>query len=607
MRTSTFPIGISVVPGRAGASVGINPTSESSARLGDTAATMGRVEEGEVRFSYSASTLKRAESLAALLESTGNRSERRETLRNMLSRPDFVAIQQCYEERYSPCLRARVVESLGDSKSVEFLEKLDSVWSDHLGSDVHMYARKSLKLTHAQKIHPYDLLTKSLDLRTSKMKLYAGSSYFHDGLLPAIRQAKTSINIMFNECLGEVYLKALANALKKKIDEGVEVRIMICTFGSNQKPGVKLGNWFLSKPSSEFATFDELIAHGAKVSRVNPTTVSNGLLQFQIMHSKYVGIDGKHFFTGGGTITDGSFASKEFLDKVESGTASLDEYGVPIWDESDTPSTRDLLVDILGGDAVALEESVFYRLWQHYNPIDMKCPGNKPEAIRELFPTLFDESSRDARINLKLINTTPGYGNDAQSEMVSLIRNAKNKVVLAAPYINLKEVMSSLEEAASRGVSVSILVSDSTPLLHDKVYKSAFARDTIKLAKYPNVQIKAYTGCRDKEGQGYIHSKYLLTDFEVEAVEQSEPAKLYITTGNPETTISGTKDGGRSFDISFVTDISVASEFREEVRKMVNEDFSADKSVAFSRNGKPHQKGFTNFFARAILSMVSAS
>lgn len=249
----------------------------------------------------------------------------------------------------------------------------------------------------------------------------------------------------------------LHEILKRKIDDGVEVRFLYDDFGA------------LLRTGKDFAS--NLRAEGFQVEIFNPIHkyASKLFMNFR-NHQKIIVIDGDISYTGGFNIAD------EYANLVE-------RFGV--WKDSGIRMT---------GDAVWGMTVTFLEMWT-------VCAGKDEEDYDRYRPAQkFPETDMYCHIlrDGPALNTTSFVGNMYKQ----MINYAGRIMYIMTPYLILEEFMiSTLLEATRRGVDVRII----TPYIPDKKH--------IKLMTEFNYGILLKNGVRIYEYlPGFIHSKVVMNE-----------------------------------------------------------------------------------------------
>jgi phosphatidylserine/phosphatidylglycerophosphate/cardiolipin synthase-like enzyme len=476
----------------------------------------------------------------------------------LLQHPDLASIASAYDHQHGGpgALRRDLGGLLPDSRAQAGIDRIDRLAIAATGA-AEYYADLAVHRFSAGRLS--ELGTLPLRTEESRLSLLAGRDYFLQGLVPAISAARDHVHVQMSEYLFDQVGTALADLLIDAHRRGVKVRVMLCTDGSVQTPG-----------TPHFEGAERMKNAGVELIRVQPfSPTSPEGPRFHILHTKYIGVDGHTFFTGGGTIVDKAFGSEEAMARP----AQLAPHGFPMVPDDDVPRTRDLLIKVEGGEAQALQASVFLRQWQFFGgQLETDASPDQLKA-RYLAP---QPPASGERLALELFNAVPSTPNLGQQQVIELLNSAQHSVDFSMSYLTLDEVLAAASAAARRGVNVRIIVPALLPRAIDCFLDRAL-RAHFPALHQAGVELRAYQGNPGGVDQGYIHSKYLAADL-------GHPgAKAWFSTGNTEQFISGTPTGGgRSFDLSCVAEVTPGGVLEGQLRQMIDEDFSRARSRAFS-------------------------
>jgi len=477
-----------------------------------------------------------------------------ETVQAILTRPDAPDIQRQLEDTTQLGLRRQLVRRFGAKVAGELCKDLDKTWDARPNGRMELYIDKAIREFPSFGVaDDRELGTTAVDVGGGPEAVFAGADYFHKGLMPLLDQAKDHVHISNNEYEFGHFGSAIADKLiELHRDRGVKVRFMICSSGSNQTPGTR-----------DFESVERMKAAGIEVLRVNPIEREGLTPKFHIMHSKYFAVDSKAFMTGGGTIVDKSFASAD----RERELSRREPVGRPPSPRvDDVPRTRDMLLRYGPGQAAALQESVFLRQWQRFGgELEQDSQAN----LRERY---FPDCTSDAGSEVRMYNTAPGCANQGHGALVDLIDGAEKSITLTAAYISLDEVVAALQRAVEGGKTVRVMIPKLRPRTMDQFIDRVFRSQLGNLAAHPNFELREYTGDREGDEQGYIHSKYAVSDL------GADHAKAWVSSGNPEQFISGWTGGGRCFDISSTFDLHADGQLAAQFAAMIADDYSSARS-----------------------------
>ncbi len=285
-----------------------------------------------------------------------------------------------------------------------------------------------------------------------------------------LKQLEAAKSFIFMEyfILDEGYMWGrILNILKKKAEEGVEVRVMydgmcaIMKLPYNYPEELKK----LGIQSKMFAPILPLVS----------THYNNR------DHRKILVIDGKIAFTGGVNLAD-EYINKKTL------------YGH--W--------KDTAI-MLQGDAVRSFTLMFLRMWNYDRVVlaENKKVIRMPDEVYLNYLNVKQEYHADASGYVIPYGDTP-YDGEQVGEMVYLdiINRAARYLHIMTPYLILDNGMATaLKFAAKRGVDVKIIL----PHIPDKKYAFALAKTHYRELTEAGVQIYEYT-------PGFVHAKVFVSD-----------------------------------------------------------------------------------------------
>lgn len=301
----------------------------------------------------------------------------------------------------------------------------------------------------------------------TRVKYFPSGEDKFEELIRQLEQAKSFI-FMEYFILKEGYMWGrVLNILKRKVKEGVEVRVMydgMCAL--------------MLLPYDYPEDLEKLGIQSKMFAPIKPfiSTHYNNR-----DHRKIVVIDGKVAFTGGINLAD------EYINKIK-------VYGH--W--------KDTAV-MVEGDAVRSFTLMFLRMWNTDN-VFKNLKGSetqKPLDDYEKYLSVPAETQEEASGYVIPYGDTP-YDNERVGEMVYLdiINQAKNYVHIMTPYLILdNETIVALTYAAKRGVDVRIIL----PHIPDKKYAFALAKTHYKELTGAGVKIYEYT-------PGFVHAKVFVSD-----------------------------------------------------------------------------------------------
>lgn len=291
----------------------------------------------------------------------------------------------------------------------------------------------------------------------NKVRYYDfGENAFED-MFEDLQRAERFILIEFFIVAEGALWDKLHEILKRKIEEGVEVKFLYDDFGA------------LLRTGKDFAP--KLREEGFEVEIFNPIHkyVSKLFMNFRD-HQKIVVIDGNIAYTGGFNIAD------EYANLVE-------RFGV--WKDAGIRLT---------GDAVWGMTITFMELWT-------ACAGKDEIDYEKYRPSVkFEENKLYCHVlrDGPALDTRSFVGNMYRQ----MIQYAGKRVYIMTPYLILEEAMvETLIEAGRRGLDVRII----TPYIPDKKH--------VKLMTEYNYGILLKHGIRIFEYlPGFIHSKVVMNE-----------------------------------------------------------------------------------------------
>lgn len=288
-------------------------------------------------------------------------------------------------------------------------------------------------------------------------KYFASGEEYYAQLLKELNKAEKFIFMEYFIIESGKMADGVIEILKKKVSEGIEVRLMYDDFGT------------ISKLPKDFRY--KLESMGISVcifNKVRP--IINAFINYRD-HRKITVIDGKVSFTGGINLAD------EYINEVE-------RFGH--WKDTGI---------MLKGDAVTKMTEIFLQLW-NYTSTDTKLDCKDYICDYKCVPDGYIQPFGESPIDDELT---------AESAYMSLINTATKSLYITTPYLILdNEMTTALCQAANSGVDTRIIV----PHIPDK--KTVFA------VTKSNYRALLEAGCRIYEyTPGFIHAKSLIADSEV--------------------------------------------------------------------------------------------
>ncbi len=281
----------------------------------------------------------------------------------------------------------------------------------------------------------------------------SGEEYFSQ-LLKELSKAERFIFLEYFIIESGVMLDSILDILKKKVTEGVEVRLMYDDFGTISK----LPNDFRKK----------LENMGIRVCVFNKvSSILNAFLNYRD-HRKILVIDGNVGFTGGINLAD------EYINEVE-------KFGH--WKDTGV---------MLKGEAVTKLTEIFLQLWHFSNnetKVDYKDYAATVKSDSDGYVQPFGESPLDDELTGELC-------------YMGLINCASKSIHITTPYLILdNEMTTALCHAAKSGVDVKII----TPHIPDKKIVFWVTKSNYRALLEAGCKIYEYT-------PGFIHAKGMIVD-----------------------------------------------------------------------------------------------
>ncbi len=343
--------------------------------------------------------------------------------------------------RVFPHLRHRMSKSEAHYK--KFLPNDDSTKSRLLYEDL-LHARQALYLSGESGFPIYSGTT---------CEYLSPGEVFMPRLLSELESAKKYIFIEFFILAEGKMWEQIHNILKKKAEDGVEIKIIFDDFGS------------ISRQHKGFVK--KLRDEGIEVCAFNQIRPSVDMFMNNRDHRKIIVIDGKIAMTGGINIAD------EYANYIE-------RFGY--WMDC---------AAIFKGDAVRSFTVMFMSMWTFITGEVLKgeryvCDCCEPHNG---FVLPYSDSPLNKR-------------DPAEGIYMQVINTAQKYVYIATPYLIIDHTMiNSLSLAAKSGIDVRII----TPKKWDKWYVHPVTQQNYEVLLEAGVKIYEYT-------PGFIHSKLFVSD-----------------------------------------------------------------------------------------------
>ena len=349
--------------------------------------------------------------------------------------------------RVAPSIKKRM--KICEAKYLRYL-KDDSETKDRLKYYDIMHARQADYLTNESGYPVYD--------GTSTEYLAPGEKIL-PRLLEELEQAEKYIFIEFFILAEGLMWDKIHEILKRKVAQGVEVRIMFDDFGSIKRQS----KGFIKRLRNE----------GILVTVFNPINPVMNVFMNNRNHRKIIVIDGKTALTGGINIGD------EYINEIE-------RFGY--WVDSAV---------IIKGKAVISFLAMFCSMWE-FNT-------GKRLSIKQY---ISDYTVADDGFVLPYCDGPLNDKNPAEGIYMQIINSAQKYVYIVSPYLIIDNTMKSLLiMAAKSGIDVRIM----TPHIPDKWYVHPVTQYNYSELLDAGVKIYEYL-------PGFIHSKLFISDDKIATV-----------------------------------------------------------------------------------------
>lgn len=296
--------------------------------------------------------------------------------------------------------------------------------------------------------------------KNTQTNFYPSGEEFFSSLLKHLEKAEKFIYLEFFIIDKGRMWSSVLDILKRKADDGLDVRLLYDDFGTIQ-------NLDRSYPK-------HLASFGIKTAIFNPFRASLDVFLNYRDHRKIVVIDGKVGYTGGINLAD------EYINYI-------DRFGH--WKDS---------AIMIKGEAVTNLTAMFIQLWNF--------SSNSSEQLAEPdfcnygfesdgFVQPFSDSPIDDHLTSELA-------------YINMINSAKEYVYITTPYLILdNEMITALKLARDCDIDVRII----TPHIPDKWYVHSVTRANYPTLLKSGIRIFEYT-------PGFIHSKTIVVDDELAIV-----------------------------------------------------------------------------------------
>lgn len=279
---------------------------------------------------------------------------------------------------------------------------------------------------------------------------------YHKELLKELEKAEKFIFMEYFIISKGKMWDSILEILKRKVKEGVEVRIIYDDFGC-----------ISTLPRKYYKTLEKF---GIKCAAFNPVTPIFTIIYNNRTHRKITIIDGKAAFTGGVNLAD------EYINEIE-------RFGH--WKDTGI---------LIKGESVWSLTAMFLNVWNFIKKseedfLKYKCLELNTSNTFDGYVIPFSDSPLDKEIV-------------SSNVYMGLINNATKYIYINTPYLVIDyEMMSALSYASKRGVDVKIL----TPHIPDKKAVFEVTRSNYQPLVESGVKIYEYT-------PGFNHAKSFVVD-----------------------------------------------------------------------------------------------
>ncbi len=297
--------------------------------------------------------------------------------------------------------------------------------------------------------------------QNTSVKYFATGEALYISLLEELEKAQHFIFMEYFIIQNGVFWNSVLDILKKKVQEGVEVKIIYDDMGSVQ-----------TLPPNYY---EELQNYGIECHRFNPFSPTLSLRLNNRDHRKITVIDGHTSFTGGINLAD------EYINQRQKLNGYWKDNGI-----------------MLKGDATWNFTVMFLQLWQHVSgksvnyPKYHVTPCNLPPECKNV-ANGFVQPYADNPMFTEIV---------AENVYLNMIHRATKYIYITTPYLIVdNEMITALTLAAQSGVDVRII----TPGVPDKKAVFMMTRSFYEPLTKAGVKIYEYT-------PGFIHSKTMIAD-----------------------------------------------------------------------------------------------
>jgi len=299
--------------------------------------------------------------------------------------------------------------------------------------------------------------------KNTKTRYYPLADYAYPELLEDLEKAEHTIFMEYFIISEGGMWRGIFDILKRKAEQGVDVRLIYDDFGS--------------LPTMPKKFVKELKSAGIKVHAFNPLKPILSLIYNNRDHRKMTIIDGYICYTGGFNLAD------EYINEEE-------RFGH--WKDSGLR---------LEGDAVWNYTVMFLTMWNAFVPTEIGFGAYKPHVHH---PEPFESDGL-----VQPYSDTPlDEENVGENVYLEILNQAKDYVYIFTPYLVIdSEMQTALSMAAKRGVDVRLV----TPGIPDKKMVFRLTRSYYRPLIKAGVRIYEYK-------PGFIHAKSFLADDQIGVV-----------------------------------------------------------------------------------------
>lgn len=297
--------------------------------------------------------------------------------------------------------------------------------------------------------------------KNTSVRYFPSGEALYDILLGELEKAEHFIFMEYFIIHDGIFWNSVLDILKKKVKEGVEVKIIYDDMGSVR-----------TLPHNYYET---LAGYGIECHCFNPFSPTLSLRLNNRDHRKITIIDGHTAFTGGINIAD------EYINQRQKLAGYWKDSGI-----------------MLKGEATWNFTVMFLQLWQYVSeqPLDYEKYHIHPKDFPDEIKTQGDGYIQPYADNPLFSEVV------AENVYLNMIHRATKYIYITTPYLIVdNEMISSLTLAAQSGVDVRII----TPRVPDKKTVFMITRSFYEPLTKAGVKIYEYV-------PGFIHAKMMVAD-----------------------------------------------------------------------------------------------